>query len=240
MDEAYHAGRIGGLSLRHAATIAGVAYLLNPVSFAEFYVMPRFFVADAGQTIANLAAHPRLFAVGVLSYFFSLVGDVVLAWSLYVLLAPVNRVLSLLAAWFQLIYAAVTFAALANLGELYRVVAVPSYAATFDKAALPMQATLLLAGFRSGWGLALILFGFHLVVLGWLIARSSYIPRWLGWLIFMNGWAWVLDSVSVYLFPEAGLGFLKFFETPELMLMVWLLGWGWRVREQGPEKAAAG
>ena len=64
-----------------------------------------------------------------------------------------------------------------------------------------------------------------------LIARSSYLPRWLGWLLFVDGWAWVLDSLSIYLYPDADLAFLKVFFAAELIFMVWLLGWGWRIRE---------
>ena len=94
-----------------------------------------------------------------------------------------------------------------------------------------MQIAELLGAYRSGWGLTLILFGLHLVVTGWLIARSSYLPRWLGWLLFVDGWAWIVDSISIYLFPGADLGFLKVIFAAELIFMVWLLGWGWRVPE---------
>jgi hypothetical protein len=47
---------VSGISLRQAAVIAGLAYLLNPVTYAEFHAMPRL-VADSGmQTVANIAA----------------------------------------------------------------------------------------------------------------------------------------------------------------------------------------
>jgi hypothetical protein len=49
----------------------------------------------------------------------------------------------------------------------------------------------------------------HLVVIGWLITRSTYLPKWLGWLLFLDGWAWVVDNLSVYLIPNAALGFFR-------------------------------
>jgi hypothetical protein len=222
---------VSGLSLRQAALIAGLAYLLNPVTFAETYAMPHLFVSDAGQTITNLAAHPHLFVAAMLSYFFSLVGDIILAWSLYVLLAPVNRALSMLAAWLQIIYAAISIAAVSNLGLLYKLLMIPDYSEKISPSTLTTQGTLLLGVFRSGWGLGLILFGFHLVVLGWLITRSTYLPRWLGWLLFLDGWAWVVDSLSIYLFPKANLDLLHVLFASELIFMIWLLGWGWRISE---------
>ena len=106
--------------------------------------------------------------------------------ALYVLLAPVNRALSLLASWLQLTYAAMSLAAVSNLGLLYRLVVLPDYHGWLSAAALPDQAQLLVGAFRSGWYLGLILFGFHLVLTGLLMARSSYLPRWwAGW----AGWA---------------------------------------------------
>ena len=225
------------IGLRQAALIAGIAYLLNPVTFAEVYAMPRLVTSDPVQTIANFSAHPHLFAAALLSYFFSALGDVVIAWSLYVLLAPVHRALALLGALLQLTYAAVWMGAISNLGVLYRLVSVPDYSRHVSAAGLPARAEELLAGFRSGWGLGLILFGLHLVVTGWLMARSTYLPRWLGWLLFVDGGAWVVDNLSVYLYPDAPLGFLKTLFAAELIFMVWLLGWGWRIRT--PEIAQA-
>ena len=145
----------------------------------------------------------------MLSYIISAVGDVVMAWALYVLLQPINRALAMLRSVLQLVYAAAWLAALSNLGLIYRLIAVPAYARHTSAAGLPSQIAGLLGAYHSGWGLSLILFGLHLVVTGWLIARSSYLPRWIGWLLFVAGWAWVVNSVSIYLFPEANLPFLK-------------------------------
>jgi hypothetical protein len=36
----------------------------------------------------------------------------------------------------------------------------------------------------------------HLVVTGVLMARSSYLPRWLGWLLVAHGLAWVVNPLS--------------------------------------------
>jgi hypothetical protein len=93
-----------GLTLRQAALVAGVAYVLNPVSFAEFSIYPKLVAANnAAQTVQNISAHLSLFAAAILCYIISFIGDVILAWALYVLLAPVNRALSLLASWCQLV-----------------------------------------------------------------------------------------------------------------------------------------
>lgn len=60
MDAHRSSERKGGLSLREAALVSDLAYLLNPVTFAEAYTMPRLIVASPTQTLANLHAHPHL------------------------------------------------------------------------------------------------------------------------------------------------------------------------------------
>ncbi len=223
--------RMRGLSLKQAALVAGFTYLLNPVTFAEAYAMPRLVSADPIETMKNLTAHPHLFATAVLSYVVSAIGDVVMAWAFYALLRPINAALAMLGSLLQLVYAAVWMAAISNLGLIYRLVDVPDYSQHLVATSLPARIAELLGAYRSGWGLSLILFGLHLAVTGWLMARSFYLPRWLGWLLFVDGWAWVVDSVTIYLYPDSNLPFLKAIFAVELILMVWLLGWGWRIRE---------
>ncbi len=72
------------------------------------------------------------------------------------------------------------------------------------------------------WLSPLIFFGPFCLLLGWLILRSDFLPRWLGWPLIVAGIAWL-----AYLFPAVALhakvvilpiGFLA-----ELMLMLWLL-----------------
>ncbi|XWK68166.1 DUF4386 family protein [Tunturiibacter gelidiferens] len=53
------------------------------------------------------------------------IGDIIIAWALYVLLAPVNRALSLLTVWFQLVYAGVALCAVFGLLDVYHLLATP-------------------------------------------------------------------------------------------------------------------
>jgi hypothetical protein len=47
-----------GLTLRQPALVAGSAYLLNPVSYAEFSIYPKLVVANNDdQTVQNISAH---------------------------------------------------------------------------------------------------------------------------------------------------------------------------------------
>lgn len=221
-----------GLTLRKAALIAGFAYLLSPVTTAEFSIMPKLVIpGNIEQTVQNLSAHSGHFAAAILCYLITFLEDVVIAWALYVLLAPVNKWLSLLTAWFRLIYTAMALAGWLNLVTVYSLLTTPDFTALFGTGPLHAQVQLLLRSFRDDWSVSLIIFGVHLVLLGYLICRSGYIHWVIGILLIIDGLGWVTNSLQPYLYPNVHLGFLFITFFGELVFMLWLLIMGWRLKE---------
>jgi hypothetical protein len=220
-----------GLTLRQAALVAGFAYLLNPVTYAE-YVYPKLVIpGNIGQTAQNISSHGGLFLAAMFCYLISFIGDVVIAWALYVLLVPVNRSLSLLTAWFQLVYAAVALGGTLNLVTVFRLLNTPEYLTFFGSSQLHAQVYLLVNSFQYDWAISMVLFGIHLVMLGCLIYRSGYIPWILGILLVIDGLGRVTESLRPYLFPNAHLGFLVITFLGELFFMFWLVIRGWKIQE---------
>jgi hypothetical protein len=96
-----------GISLGQAALIAGLGLLIMTIAapFAEFFVYSKLVAAgDIETTSGNIRAQGGLYLAGIFAYLLVFIMDVVVAWALYVLLIPVNRSLSLLTAWFRLVY----------------------------------------------------------------------------------------------------------------------------------------
>ena len=223
-----------GLTLRQAALIAGFAYLLSPVTTAEFSIMPKLVIpGNIEQTVQNLSTHSGLFVAAILFYLITFLEDVVIAWALYVLLVPVNRSLSLLTAWFRLIFAAIALVGWLHLVTVYRLLTIPDYVTLFGTSPLHAQVQLLLRSFRDDWSVSLIIFGIHLVLLGYLIFRSGYIHWIIGILLVIDGIGWVISSLQPYLYPRAHLGFLFITFFGEVVFMLWLLIMGWRIKEPG-------
>jgi hypothetical protein len=221
-----------GVTLRQAALVAGFGYLLMPVAFAEFSVFPKLVIpGNIEQTVQNIVAHGNLFLAAIFCYLITFISDVVIAWALYVLLVPVNRSVSLLTAWFRLVYTAIALFGLLNLVTVYRLLSTPDYLTAFGSGPLHAQVQLLLNSFRYDWSMSLILFGIHLGLLGYLIYRSGYIPRILGILLAINGFGWMIDSLRPYLFPNAHLRFIFITFFGELFFMLWLLVRGWKIQE---------
>jgi hypothetical protein len=227
-----NASRTEGLTLRQAALIAGFAYLLNPVGFAEFTIYPKLVIpGHIEQTVANIAANHELFAIALFCYFINFIEDIVIAWALYFLLAPVNRALSALAAIFQLVYTAVAFVGSFNLANVYRMLTTPEYIAIFGSGPLHAQVALLLHSWRYNFQLVLALFGIHLILVGYLIFRSRYIPWWIGILLVINGLGYIVNGWNPYLYPNVNLDWIFITWFGELIFMLWLLIFGWRIRE---------
>jgi hypothetical protein len=220
-----------GLTLRQAALIAGFGYLLSPVGYAEG-LYPKLVIANnIEQTVQNIAMHREKFAVAIICYLVCFIEDVVIAWALYYLLVPVNKAMSMLTAWFRLMYTAMALYAVMDLATVHRVVTTPDYLTLFGSGPLQAQVKLLLSTFRYDWSLSLIVFGVHLVLLGYLILRSGYIPWIIGVLLVIDGLGWVTDSLQAYFYPNANLKYLFVTFLGELFFMLWLLIRGWKIRE---------
>ncbi len=233
MKSTSSANRGEGLSLRQAALVAGFSYLLGPVTYAEFSIYPKLVIpTNIEQTVQNIAVHQALFAAAILCYLIEFIEDIVIAWALYFLLVPVNRAVSLLTAWFRLIYTAIALFGMLKLVTVFRILNTPDYLATFGSGPLHAEVKLLLGTFRDDWSIGLVLFGIHLVLLGYLIYRSGYMPRFLGVLLVIDGLGWVIDSLQPYLYPNAHLRFLFITFFGEIFLMLWLLIKGWKIQEQ--------
>ncbi|MFQ6006141.1 MAG: DUF4386 domain-containing protein [Woeseia sp.] len=226
-----------GISLRQAALTAGIGILIMAIAgpFAELVVYPKLVIpGKIEETVRNISANQGFFLAGVFAYLIIFVCDVLVAWALYVLLIPVNRTLSLLTAWFRLVYAVIALFGLSNLVTVFRLLNTPDYLTVFGSDQLHAQVRLLLNSFHYEWGMGLMLFGIHLGLLGYLVYRSDYIPRILGVLLAVAGLGWVIDSLKPYLYPDADLGFIMITFFGELIFMLWLLVRGWKIQEPIP------
>jgi len=226
--------RNADISLRKAAIVAGFGLLIMSIlaAFANFYVLPSLIVpGDAATTANNIMANELLFRIGICSFTIVIVLDVVVAWALYVLLKPVNKSLSLLAAWFRLVYATIFGIALANLFNVLRLVSDADYVTVFEIDQLYAQVMLSLNAFSDGWQIGYVFFGLHLFVLGYLVFKSGYIPKILGVLLIIAGLGYLLDSYAIFLLPnyEATIGYVTF--IGEVLFMLWLLFKGAKIPE---------
>lgn len=187
------------LPLRKVAIVTGTAIVVMTLAavFATDFAIGRLIVPDdATATINNIQSSEMLFRIGVFSWFIVLVCDVLIAWGLYLFFKPVNESLSLLGAWFRVVYAAMLGAAILNYGE------VTTLLNDTHLEALPTdQVWHLLHAFDDTWSLGLMVFGFHILFVGYLVYTSGYAPKWLGILLIISFFGYLLINATHLLFP---------------------------------------
>lgn len=217
-------------NLTKTARIGGVLYLIIIVSgiFAEIFVRSKLIVSgDATATANNIIASELLFRIGFAGALIMLVCDVTVTLIFYVLLKQVSKDLALLGAFFRLVSIAIMginllnhFAALFPLGNT-------DYLKVFEPQQLHAMAYLSLRSYDYGYNISLVFFGFHCLLLGYLLFRSSYFSRILGLLLIITGLCYLTNSFSWFLVPTFATkiypGILMPCLVGELSLSLWLL-----------------
>ncbi|HWS89635.1 MAG TPA: DUF4386 domain-containing protein [Pyrinomonadaceae bacterium] len=197
---------------------------------------------DAALTANNIAASESLFRLSVVVDLFAGACYMGVTVLLYVLLKPAGRSLSLFAAFSGL--AGVVVGAAAALLRLAPLVLLGGAgdAAAFtptQQQALAMTA-LKLEG--SGFNVAMVYFGLQCVSVGYLIVRSTFLPRVLGVLLAVGGASYVLSSFANILSPPVGALLFPFIVPTAIVgegaLTLWLLFKGVNV-ERWRERAVA-
>jgi hypothetical protein len=216
------------VSRRKIALVAGIGLLLMALlaPFAYFGALGTLVVpADATATFYNIVASEGLFRSGIAAFLVVIILDVVVAWALYVLLAPVNRVVAILTAWLRLAFAVVFASVLAGLLDAAQLVT-DAARSTVPAEQLHEQVASSITSFENGWtGIALAIFGVHLVGLGYMLFVSVNFPRFLGVLVIIAGGGYLFDSFATILVPDYSMSMATFAFVGEALLIFWLL---WR------------
>jgi hypothetical protein len=232
MSAAVMTERITAASPRLQARIAGAFYLVTILTgiFAQGFVSERLVVSgDAAATAANLLAHKGLFQLGFAVFMIEMACNIVITALFYDLLKPVSRSVSLVAAFLGLAGCVIkTLSRLFFIAPLF-ILGGAHYLSVFSAEQLQALALLFLKVNDRGAAIALVFFGFYALLTGYLIIRSTFLPRILGVLSVLGGLGWLS-----FLYPPLGYRLFPFVVALALLgaaaLIVWLLVFG--VNEQ--------
>lgn len=229
------------ISLGNAALIAGLGLVLMvfaaPISM--FYIFPELFSDNPAEMSSNIMNQEGLFKTGIILHLITLLCDVVVAWALYIFLKPAHRSLSLLTAWFRLIYTAMYLLALVNLVQVLNYLRLNEQSGMIMPTQLDQSITFYVNAFRMEWSFALIVFGIYLILLGYLVLKADYVPKIYGILLLLAGLGYLLDNLRVFFLPELNTSYLMITFFGELVFMVWLLVRGVKVKAK-PEVSTLG
>ncbi len=215
-------------TLKTTARIAGLLMLVLVAlaPFSMLYVPSTLIVpGDAVTTANNIVSSAAMFRLAMASDAVIFLVEIALCALVYTLVRPVNKTLALIAVFARL---AMTIIQGLNLLNHFVVMSLLSGSGSVAALAPPqLQAlvSLFLGAHEAGvliWGM---FFGLHLLVLGYLVYRSGYLPNVIGGLLVFVGLVYLAQSFGNILLPDAkalftamgSLGFL------EIAFPVWLL-----------------
>lgn len=220
-------------SYKNLARLTGLGYLIIFISgiYANFFVLESLVIPeDATLTMKNISDNEMLFRVGFLSFSIMVIVDVLLAWTLYILLKPVSKSLSVLAAWLRLVNGTIFGVALFNLLGVLELMSGKTYLNAFNHEQISANILMHFDNFNNTWLLGLVFFGLHLMVLGYLVYKSGYLPKFIGVLLALAALGYLIDSFAQFLMPNYG-NYASVFEMVvvipgvigELSFTLWLL-----------------
>jgi hypothetical protein len=197
---------------------------------------------DTTATAHNIVTHELLYRLGFAVEVFYCACNVPLTLIFYDLFKVVNRSLALLVVFFSLVGTAVEsvsllchFAPLILLGGGH-------YMGAFTTEQLQAWAYLSLRLFEYGFSIALVFFGFYCLAMGYLIFRSSFVPRIIGVLLAIEGLLYLINSYANFLAPGIAarvFPFLAASAVGEISLCLWLLVMGVNVQRWKEQANAA-
>jgi hypothetical protein len=209
-------------SARLNARLAGILYLVVILggTFAPFVVAPSSLSADPAAITARIMQSQSAYRLGGVAEVVVLACDIALAVIFYRLLRPVSRTVAMLAAFFRLAYASIS-------GANVTLHFAPLLVLTEKPVPPQPLAVTLMRLHLLGFDIALIFFGIHVALLGYLIFCSTYLPRILGLLLVLGGAAYLTNSLVSLWAPGALAGRALVLLAPaglaEMAIALWLL-----------------
>lgn len=206
--------RFTNISLRTAALIAGAGLLLmavfSPIAYLNtFQSLVKF--DDAALTAQNILNSMGAFRTAIIFLFLVALLDVLVAWAIYIVLIPADKKLSAITAWLRVIYGVIFAYAIFQLSLALNVLSADG-----------IQAMSYLKAFQSIWDKSLILFGFHLLLLGYLAFRSGYVPKWLAVFLVLAALGYIVDGFGKWFIPAYNFSVAQFTFIGEVLLIFWL------------------
>jgi hypothetical protein len=165
---------------------------------------PLIVANDAVATAAKILANESLYRLGFAADLISGLSYVGVTALLYYVLKPVSRSLSLLAAFFGL--AGVAIGGVAWVSHLAPLVLLhgDQYLTAFTSSQLQAMSMIALKLQMQVFSIGMVFFGIQCILIGYLVARSTFLPRILGTLLGTGGTCYLIASFANFLLPLVG------------------------------------
>jgi len=232
-------------SIKKQARMAGLLYLLAslPAPFGLIYVPTKLIVLnDATATANNIRASESLLRIGIGCELLGSIMFILVVVALYRLFKPVNEIHAL--AMMILILISIPISLLSVVNEVVALMFVSGadFLSVFDARQLDALAYIMMRLHSRAILIAEIFWGLWLFPFGILVIQSRFIPRVLGYLLFLAALGYLASSVTFLLLPSYG-DLVDKFATKltlcELPIILLLLIWGAKVQPTSADSVRA-
>jgi hypothetical protein len=208
------------------ARITGGVYLAYILASVLATLLGQIGLGTAAQVYEAIVTNEGSFRQGLVVALITGFLFLMVAWGLYVLLRPIDRNLALLFLLLNAVGVAIQGASMLSLVSAMLQGDGTSHMQAFPAAQLEGLAYLSINVYKTGWVTAQLFFGTWLFPLGYLVYRSGSLPRFLGVLLVLDGFAvliWFLQALLLPDYPAIRYPGLVVSFVAELGLALWLL-----------------
>ena len=209
-----------GASPRQLARIAGALYLLNIVAgFIAIGLVPAilFVEGDVAATLRNIQANELLYRLSLAAHMIPILCNVPLVVILYDLLKGVNKRLALMMVFYSIVGTAVESANL--LHQFTPLVLLDGaqglHALTADQMQALAYGPLRLQTF--GYDIQQVIYAGYLLAAGYLVFRSTFLPRVIGVLLAIGAVSYLIYSFASFISPEFAAHLVPYIQLPSLV-----------------------
>ncbi len=184
--------------------VVGIAFITSIiiVTIVDDFLLANFVVPGNTEALArDIESNGKLFGFAVVGYLLVLALDSIVGLALYVVLKPSSKNLALLTATLRLLYAGILVSGLFAL--VIHVVDAYGYA------------TIKLFGY--------IFFSLHILVLGYAVFKSGYIPKILGVLLILASLTYIVFFIDLHLSEVFEVIIMLIMAIAEFSLSIWLM-----------------
>jgi hypothetical protein len=190
----------------------------------ELFIRPAIIVpGDAATTVYNIMASGSLFRLSLVSDLIRQIFLLLLPLVLYKLLKPINKTIASLMVIFSLVSVAISMLNELNHFAVLVLSSSADYLRAFDTDQLQALVMFFLDLRKYGTYIPQV-FSLWVVLLGFLVFKSGFLPRILGILLMLGGLCYTVSAVLFVLFPNVDfMVFGLFAIIGEMIFYLWLL-----------------
>lgn len=213
-------------SIKTTARKAGILYLLQiPLGVFGIIYVPQFLIENGNmaKSTANILANEFTFRLSIVSAILCALATIATAYYIFKLLKPINKSYAKWIVIFTMMVAPITMINELNHISILALLKNKELIASFSTTQVEGLINLFLDLHKYGLQISNIFFGLWLLPMGYLVIKSGYIPKVIGYFLLITCLGYLLDFLIFFIYPSFGIVFSEFTWLGEVMMVLWLL-----------------